>query len=77
MLDQEDEVSFLFGPWGAVASAKAIEQIQSGARKYFVRLHDGVRIDIQVIESAESKRLFASCGTTTANRLDEIPTIGS
>jgi hypothetical protein len=77
MLDQEDEISFLFGPWGAVASATAIEQIRSGGRKYFVRLPDGTKTEIQVIESAGAKRLYARCGWTAANGLDDVPTIGS
>ena len=77
MLDQEGEISFLFGPWGAVASGNAIEQIQSGARKYFVRLPDETRTEIQVVGLAGAKRLHANCGWSAANGLDHVPTIGS
>jgi hypothetical protein len=77
MLDQDDEISFLFGPWGAVASATAIEQIQSGAREYFVRLRNGTKTQILVVERAGSKRLHAGREWRAANDLDGVPTIGN
>jgi hypothetical protein len=39
--DELGRIAFLFGGWGAVAAATAIEQIRVGACSYFVELSDG------------------------------------
>lgn len=41
MCDDQGEISFLFGPWGAVGRADAIRQIESGDRSYALQRHDG------------------------------------
>jgi hypothetical protein len=75
MLD-DDGISFLFGPWGAVASAKAAEQIESGARKYFVHLPDGFLAEIRVIERDGVKRFHADAPGSDADALAGVPTLG-
>jgi hypothetical protein len=46
MCDDRGEISFLFGPWGAVDRAKAIRQIESGERSYVLQQQDGSRTPI-------------------------------
>jgi hypothetical protein len=76
MLD-DDGISFLFGPWGAVASEKAAEQIETGARRYFVHLRDGFLAEIRVVETDGVKRFHAERPDTGTDALADVPTLGS
>jgi hypothetical protein len=73
LLDDEDEISYLFGPWGAVASSQAAEQIQTGAGRYFVLLHDGFLAEVRVVEGEGRRHFHADCGGSPTNGLDEVP----
>jgi hypothetical protein len=75
MLD-DDGISFLFGPWGAVASARAAEQIESGARRYFVLLPDGFLAEIQVVHHDGGTRFRAQCPDSNADALARVPALG-
>lgn len=55
--DETGRVAFLFGAWGAVASATAIEQIEVGACTYFVRLHNGDVAMFEPFDSGEGPEL--------------------
>jgi hypothetical protein len=75
MLD-DDGISFLFGPWGAVASAQAAEQIERGVGKYFVHLPDGFLAEIRVVDRDGIKRFHADLPDSGANALAGVPTLG-
>jgi hypothetical protein len=57
MCDERGEISFLFGPWGAVDRAKAIRQIESGERSYTLQRPDGSRAPIDIVDTESSQRL--------------------
>ena len=49
--DERGAIAFLFGEWGAVASATAIEQIEVGACSYFLPLPRGAVAIFQPVET--------------------------
>jgi hypothetical protein len=59
MCDDQGDVSFLFGPWGAVDRAEAIRQIESGERTYTLQRQDGSHARFSAVGEGESKRLTA------------------
>jgi hypothetical protein len=59
MCDDRGEISFLFGPWGAVDRDKAIRQIESGHRSYTLQRSDGSRAPIDVVDTGAARRLAA------------------
>lgn len=60
MCDDRGEISFLFGPWGAVSRAQAIHQIEVGERTYTLQRPDGSRVDLSIVGEGDTKRLTAS-----------------
>jgi hypothetical protein len=48
--DENGRIAFLFGAWGAVAAATAIEQIEVGACSYFVQLREGMVATFEPLE---------------------------
>jgi hypothetical protein len=77
MCDQENEISFLFGPWGAVNQAEAIREIESGERSYTLQLQDGSRAALETIGSGESKRLCAYAYGTGLLSLENAPQLSA
>ena len=59
MCDDRGEISFLFGPWGAVDRDQAIHHIDSGQRSYTLQRSDGSRQPIDVVDSGATRRLAA------------------
>jgi hypothetical protein len=59
MCDERGEISFLFGPWGAVGRAEAIRQIESGERYYTLQRPDGSHAPIDVVDIGNAKQLDA------------------
>jgi hypothetical protein len=59
MCDERGDISFLFGPWGAVDSAAAIRQIQTGERCYTLQRPDGSRAPIEIVDLGTFQRLGA------------------
>jgi hypothetical protein len=60
MCDDRGEISFLFGPWGAVDQAEAIRQIESGERTYTLQRQDGSRVELSTAVEGNAKRLRMS-----------------
>jgi hypothetical protein len=60
MCDDRGEISFLFGPWGAVDRAQAIRQIEAGERTYTLQRQDGSRVELSAVGEGDAKRLCAS-----------------
>jgi hypothetical protein len=62
--DERGAIAFLFGEWGAVASATAIEQIEVGACSYFLPLPRGAVAIFQPVDTGFAKELglFATSG---------------
>jgi hypothetical protein len=62
--DEHGAIAFLFGEWGAVASATAIEQIEVGACSYFLPLPRGAVAVFQPVEKNGTRELglFATSG---------------
>jgi hypothetical protein len=62
--DERGRIAFLFGAWGAVAAATAIEQIELGACSYFVQLTSGQMATFQPVhaEDPPELRLFTTSG---------------
>lgn len=59
MCDERGDISFLFGPWGAIASADAIRQIEAGERTYTLQQQDGSRAPLVAVGTGGDKRLRA------------------
>jgi hypothetical protein len=59
MCDDRGEISFLFGPWGAVDQAEAIRQIESGERTYTLQRQDGSRVRLSTLGEGDAKRISA------------------
>jgi hypothetical protein len=59
MCDDRDEISFLFGPWGAVDRAEAIRQLEAGERTYTLQRQDGSRVELSAVGEGDGKRLRA------------------
>jgi hypothetical protein len=77
MLDEHEEISYLLGPWGAVRSAKAAEQIESAERKYFVLMPDGFLAEVRVTVE-EGARAFRTAGVGVAlDHLDLVLQTGA
>jgi hypothetical protein len=73
MCDDRGEISFLFGPWGAVDRDKAIRQIDSGHRSYTLQRSDGSRTPIDVVDSGDTRRLATSTqGAEVLNHGDAV-----
>jgi hypothetical protein len=77
MCDTENEISFLFGPWGAVSQAEAIRDIESGQRSYTLQLQDGSRTPLEVIGTGDSKRLCAYAYGAELLRLEDAPQLSA
>jgi hypothetical protein len=77
MCDTENEISFLFGPWGAVNQAEAIRDIESGERSYTLQLQDGSRAPIEAIGAGDSKRLRAYSYGAGMLSLEDAPRISA
>jgi hypothetical protein len=60
MCDDRGEISFLFGPWGAVDRAEAIRQIESGERRYVLQRPNGGRSVLRIVDLGDSRALSAS-----------------
>jgi hypothetical protein len=60
MCDDGGEISFLFGPWGAVDRAEAIRQIETGERIYTLQRPDGSRVALSIVGAGDAKRLSVS-----------------
>ncbi|HEY1532217.1 MAG TPA: hypothetical protein VGF80_15470 [Galbitalea sp.] len=77
MCDERGEISFLFGPWGAIDSAEAIRQIDSGERYFTLQRPDGSREPIEVSGAGEYKRLSTYAHGAELLRPDEAMRIGA
>jgi hypothetical protein len=77
MCDHENEISFLFGPWGAVDQAEAIREIESGERSYILQLQDGSLAPLDTIGTGNSKRLRAYANGSEVLRLEDAPRISA
>ncbi len=60
MCDEQGEISFLFGPWGAVDRAEAIRQIEAAERTYTLQRQDGSRVELSAVGEGDGKHLRAS-----------------
>ena len=60
MCDERGEISFLFGPWGAVDRAEAIRQIEAGERTYTLQRQDGSHVELSTLGEGDAKQLRAS-----------------
>jgi hypothetical protein len=77
MCDDRDEISFLFGPWGAVDRAEATRQIEAGERTYTLQRRDGSRARLWTVGDGESKRLCITADGAELLRPDETTRIGA
>jgi hypothetical protein len=77
MCDHENEISYLFGSWGAVDKAEAIREIESGERSYTLQLQDGSRAAIDTVGTGSSKRLCAYANGAEVLSLDDAPQISA
>jgi hypothetical protein len=77
MCDTENEISFLFGPWGAVDQAEAIRDIESGERSYTLQLQDGSCAPLETIGAGDSKRLCAYAYGAGLLSLEDAPQISA
>ncbi len=77
MCDEENEISFLFGSWGAVDKAEAIREIEAGERGYILQLQDGSRAPFDTIGTGDSKRLRAYANGAEVVSLDDAPQISA
>jgi hypothetical protein len=59
LCDERGEITFLFGPWGAIERDAAIDEIESGDRTFTLQRPDGSRAPIDVVGAGPSKRLCA------------------
>jgi hypothetical protein len=59
MCDDRGEISFLFGPWGAVDRVEAIRQIEAGERTYALQRQDGSQVELSTVGEGDGKRLRA------------------
>jgi hypothetical protein len=73
MCDHENEISFLFGSWGAVEKADAIREIESGERSYTLQLQDGSRAPLDTVGTGSSKRLCAYANGARVLSLNDAP----
>jgi hypothetical protein len=71
MCDDRGEITFLFGPWGAVDRARAIRHIESGKRRYTLQRRDGSRAPLRVIGDGPSRSLFVFAHAGEVLRTDE------
>jgi hypothetical protein len=62
--DEHGRIAFLFGGWGAVAAATAMEQIDVGACSYFVELRGGAAATFEPFlrDGARELGLFTTAG---------------
>ncbi|HMH59572.1 MAG TPA: hypothetical protein VK537_10365 [Galbitalea sp.] len=77
MCDPDNEISYLFGSWGAVDKAEAIREIESGERGYTLQLQDGSRAPIDTVGTGSSKRLCAYANGAEVLSLDDAPQISA
>ena len=77
MCDDRGEISFLFGPWGAVDGAEAIRQIEAGERTYTLQRQNGSRVKLSTVGEGVATRLCATAGGADVLRLDESTRIGA
>jgi hypothetical protein len=77
MCDQENEISYLFGSWGAVDQAEAIREIESGERSYTLQLQDGSRALLDTVGTGSSKRLCAYANGAEVLSLENAPQISA
>jgi hypothetical protein len=71
MCDDRGEITFLFGPWGAVDRARAIRHIESGERTYTLQRRDGSSVPLRVVGDGASRGLFAFSHAAEVLRADE------
>jgi hypothetical protein len=77
MCDDRGEISFLFGPWGAVDRAEAIRQIESGERTYTLQRRDGTRIPLDAVDTGDSKRFCTAVAGADAFSFGDAVRIGA
>ena len=77
LCDDRGEISFLFGPWGAVDRAEAIRQIESGERTYTLQRRDGSRIPLDAVGAGDSKRLCTEVAGAGAYSFGDAVRIGA
>ena len=77
MVDDGGEISFLFGPWGAVDRAEAIRQIETGERTYSLQLSDGSLAPLLVDDALHGKRLCAFAHGAEVSPLERATRIGA
>jgi hypothetical protein len=77
MCDDRGEISFLFGPWGAVDRAEAIRQIESGERTYTLQRGDGSRMPLAAVGTGDEQRLCAFAHGAEVSLLESATRIGA
>lgn len=77
MCDDRGEISFLFGPWGAVSGAEAIRQIEAGESTYTLQRLDGSHVELSTRGEGDVKRLCAAADGIDVLRIDESTRIGA
>jgi hypothetical protein len=77
MCDERGEISFLFGPWGAVDRAEAIRQIESGERGYTLQRADGSLAPLVAVGDGDEKRLSAFEHGAEVSLLESATRIGA
>ncbi|HEX3679331.1 MAG TPA: hypothetical protein VHU90_06400 [Galbitalea sp.] len=77
MCNQENEISYLFGSWGAVDQAEAIREIESGERSYILQLQDGSHALLDTVGTGSSKRLCAYANGAEVLSLEDAPQISA
>lgn len=71
--DRNGDITSLCGPFGKVASATAITQIDYRLETYHVPLTNGNKAVIEVVQGPSGKYLRTNWDGTTANNLDSLP----
>ena len=77
MCDEGDEITFLFGSWGAVDRSEAIRQIEAGERTYTLQQQDGSRAPLRAVGAGGAKRLSMSRDGTDIAGIAGAPRIGA
>jgi hypothetical protein len=71
--DDAGNIECLGGDWGQVSKDEAIDQINSGSIRYWVRGVSGTEVEVHVVGKHTPPYLRTDPDGTAVNNLDELP----